>query len=179
MAGKCWTSLVLDETERVYWPSTGQSHDYKRHGTTTLFAALEVTTRKDHRGPFKTASPHRVSRLHEQRHRGFSGPLASRHPRQPQHPLEKRALAQGPPQRALSFHADKRVLARSGRGLVLDLQGQSRSGASFTSPKQLQEHIDAYINANNVKAKPSSGRRKRSVNADSKAAVSPSSDFRY
>ncbi len=23
---------------------TGQSHDYKRHGTTTLFAALEVAT---------------------------------------------------------------------------------------------------------------------------------------
>jgi hypothetical protein len=29
---------------------TGHSHDYKRHGTTTLFAALEVATRKDHRG---------------------------------------------------------------------------------------------------------------------------------
>src|SRR5207245_9072670 len=52
--------------------------------------------RKDHRGSFKTASPHRVSRLHEQRHRGFSGPPASRHPRQPQHPQEKRTLAQGP-----------------------------------------------------------------------------------
>lgn len=25
---------------------TGHSHDYKRHGTTTLFAALEVTTGK-------------------------------------------------------------------------------------------------------------------------------------
>jgi hypothetical protein len=25
---------------------TGQSHDYKRHGTTTLFAALEVATGK-------------------------------------------------------------------------------------------------------------------------------------
>jgi hypothetical protein len=25
---------------------TGQSHDYKRHGTTTLFAALEVSTGK-------------------------------------------------------------------------------------------------------------------------------------
>jgi hypothetical protein len=24
---------------------TGQSHDYKRHGTTTLFAALEVATK--------------------------------------------------------------------------------------------------------------------------------------
>jgi hypothetical protein len=33
------------------------------------------------------------------------------------------------------------------------LQGQSLSGASFTS-KQLQTHIDAYINAYNVKAKP-------------------------
>ena len=85
---------------------------------------------KDHRGAFKTASAHRVSRLHEQRHRGLSGPLASRHPRQPQHPLEKRALAQGPPQRALTFHANKRVLAQSGRGMVLDLQEKSLSGAS-------------------------------------------------
>ena len=33
---------------------------------------------KDHRGAFKTASADRVSRLHEQRHRGFSGPPASR-----------------------------------------------------------------------------------------------------
>src|SRR5205807_8550635 len=110
--------------------------------------------RKDHRGSFKTPSPRRVSRLHEQRHRGLSGPKASRHPRQPQHPQEKRALAQGPPQRAISFHADKRVLAQSGRGLVLDLAGQSLSGSSFTSLKQLQEHIDAYVNAYNDKAEP-------------------------
>src|SRR5512132_3150255 len=40
-----------------------------------------------------------------------------------QHPQEERALAQGPPQCAISFHADKRVLAQSGRGLVLDLAG--------------------------------------------------------
>src|SRR6266404_5963405 len=53
----------------------------------------------------------------------FSGPPASRHPRQPQHPQEKRTLAQGPPQCAISFHADKRVLAQSGRGMVLDLAG--------------------------------------------------------
>src|ERR1700730_10103043 len=102
---------------------TGQSHDYKRHGTTTLFAALESRHRKDHRGSFKTTSPRRVSRLHEQRHRGLSGPKASRHPRQPQHPQEKRTLAQGPPQRAIPFHADKCVLAQSGRGMVFDLAG--------------------------------------------------------
>jgi hypothetical protein len=34
------------------------------------------------------------------------------------------------------------------------LQGQSLSGASFTSLKQLQVHIDAYINAYNEKAEP-------------------------
>src|SRR5436309_1067223 len=34
------------------------------------------------------------------------------------------------------------------------LQGQSLSGTSFTSLKQLQEHIDAYINAYNDKAEP-------------------------
>jgi hypothetical protein len=33
------------------------------------------------------------------------------------------------------------------------LQGQSLSG-SFTSLKQLQEHIDAYVNAYNDKAEP-------------------------
>ena len=34
---------------------TGHSHDYKRHGTTTLFAALEVATGKII--AFKTSSP--------------------------------------------------------------------------------------------------------------------------
>src|SRR6478736_3525766 len=79
--------------------------------------------RKDHRDAFKTPPPRRVSRLHEQPHRGFSKPPASRYPRQSQHPQEERALAQGPSQCAISFHADKRVLAQSGRGMVLDLAG--------------------------------------------------------
>src|ERR1700694_1171368 len=34
------------------------------------------------------------------------------------------------------------------------LQGQSLSGASFTSLKQLEQHIDAYIKAYNNKAEP-------------------------
>jgi transposase len=70
--------------------------------------------RKDHCDAFETPSPCRVSRLHEQRHRGLSEPKASRHPRQPQHPQEERGLAQGTSQREISFHADKRVLAESG-----------------------------------------------------------------
>jgi len=34
------------------------------------------------------------------------------------------------------------------------LQGQSSSGASFTSLKQLEQHIDAHIKAYNHKAEP-------------------------
>jgi len=34
------------------------------------------------------------------------------------------------------------------------LQGQPLSGTSFTSLKQLLEHIDAYVNAYNEKAEP-------------------------
>jgi transposase len=64
---------------------TGQSHDYKRHGTTTLFAALEVH-RKDHRGTFETAAPCRVPRLHEQRRRDFPGSRVACRSRQSQHP---------------------------------------------------------------------------------------------
>jgi hypothetical protein len=41
------------------------------------------------------------------------------------------------------------------------------------------EHIDAYIKVYNDKANPSPGPRKRSVNADSKAAVSLSYDSGY
>jgi hypothetical protein len=58
---------------------TGQSHDYKRHGTTTLFAAPEVATGKIIAAHSKRRPPCRVSRLHEQRGRGLS---ASRAPRQ-------------------------------------------------------------------------------------------------
>lgn len=38
--------------------------------------------------------------------------------------------------------------------MVFDLAGQSLSGASFTSLKQLEQHIEAYINAYNDKAEP-------------------------
>jgi hypothetical protein len=52
----------------------------------------------------------------------------------------------------MSFHADKRVWQVEVWFSIL--QGQSLSGASFTSLKQLQEHIDACIKAYNDKAEP-------------------------
>jgi hypothetical protein len=59
------------------------------------------------------------------------------------------------------------------------LQGAVAQRRLLTSLKQLQEHIDAYINAYTKRLSPSSGPRKKSVNADSKAAVSLSSDSGY
>src|SRR5581483_3329961 len=51
---------------------TGQNHDYKRHGTIKLFAALGVAIERNHRNALKTASPRRVSQFHERHHRGVS-----------------------------------------------------------------------------------------------------------
>ena len=95
---------------------TGQSHDYKRHGTTTLFAALEVATGKIIATRSKRRRRVEFLDFMDSVTSAFPGPPASRHPRQSQHPQE-RALAQGPPQCEISFHADKRILAQSGRGL--------------------------------------------------------------
>ena len=102
---------------------TGQSHDYKRHGTTTLFAALEVATGK-------------ILATHSKRRRrvefldfmdrvtsAISEPPASRHSRQPQHPQEERGMAPGTSQCEISFHTHQRVMAQSGRGVVFDLTG--------------------------------------------------------
>lgn len=63
-------------------------------------------------------------------------------------------MAQGTSHCEISFHAHQRALAQSGRGVVFDRAGQSASGASFTSLKQLEQHIEAYINAYNDKAEP-------------------------
>ncbi len=78
---------------------TGQSHDYKRHGTTTLFA-----------------------RLHEP-DRGRASQAANPcHSRQSQHPqAEERPLAQASSERALPLHANTRLLAQPDRDLVLHL----------------------------------------------------------
>src|SRR5450759_443196 len=122
LQSRLWSERRLSEVAQ--WPRLDRPEPRLQaawHDNTVCGARSR--DRKDHRGSFKTASSCRVSRLHEQRHRSFSEPPASRHPRQSQHPQEERALAQGAPQCAISFHADKCVLAQSGRGMVLDLAG--------------------------------------------------------
>ena len=97
----------------------GFSHCYKRHGTTTLFAALDVVTGQVKAGHYARRRRRRVPRLHEPDSVGKSGPGNPCDSRQPQYPQTKTgSLAQAPPSGAYALHADLQLMAESGRVLV-------------------------------------------------------------
>jgi hypothetical protein len=98
---------------------TGQSHDYKRHGTTTLFAALQVAT--------GTVIAEHSKRRRRMEFLGFMNRLVAAFPDRELHVildnlnthkknerwLKKHSLG------AVSFYTDAGILAQSGRDLVL------------------------------------------------------------
>ena len=133
---------------------TGQSHDYKRHGTTTLFAALEVATGK-------------ITATHTKRRRrveflGFMNGVVKAHPGRELHVILDNLNTHKKNEHWLKKHPNVKFHFTPTRASWLNqveiwfsiLQGQSLSGASFTAVSQLQEHIDAFIRAYNEKAKP-------------------------
>ena len=122
---------------------TGQSHDYKRHGTTTLFAALEVATGK-------------VIASHSNRRRrveflGFMNSVVAAFPDRELHVILDNLNTHKKNERWLKKHPKVHFHFTPTRASWLNqvetwfsiLQGQSLSGASFTAVAQLQEHIDA------------------------------------
>src|SRR6185436_11965749 len=93
---------------------TGHSHDYRRHGTTTLFAALEVATG-------------RIIAAHSKRRRrveflGFMNSLVAAFPDRTLHVILDN-LAQETPQGPLPFHPNQIVVAQSDRNMVFDPSG--------------------------------------------------------
>ena len=133
---------------------TGQSHDYKRHGTTTLFAALEVATGK-------------VVATHTKRRRrseflAFMNSLVSAYPDRELHVVLDNLNTHKKNEGWLKKHPHVHFHFTPTRASWLNqieiwfsiLQGQSLSGASFEAIKELQEHIDAFIRAYNDKAEP-------------------------
>ena len=133
---------------------TGQSHDYKRHGTTTLFAALEVATG-------------RIIAAHSKRRRrveflGFMNSLVAAFPDRKLHVILDNLNTHKKNERWLKKHPTVRFHFTPTRTSWLNqvetwfsiLQGQSLNGASFTAVEQLQEHIDAFIAAYNETAEP-------------------------
>jgi transposase len=133
---------------------TGHSHDYKRNGTTTLFAAFEVATGK-------------VKAAHKKRRRrkeflDFMDEVVAAYPRSRlevildnlnTHKKNEEWLARHP---KVTFHytPTRASWLNQVEGWFSILQGQSLTGASFTSVEQLKEHIDAFIDTYNEDAEP-------------------------
>ena len=134
---------------------TGHSHDYKRNGTSTLFAAFDVATGK-------------VTAAHKKRRRrveflDFMNDIVAAHPDTLIHVVLDNLKTHKPKNdRWLARHPNVRFHFTPTRASWLNqveiwfsiLEGLSLHGASFTSVKQLRQHIDNFIEAYNENAKP-------------------------
>ena len=134
---------------------TGQSHDYKRHGTTTLFAALDIATGK-------------VSGRHYKRRRrveflDFMNRVIAAYPERDIHVIIDN-LSTHKPKRDLWLARHPKVhfhYTRTHTSWLNQIEiwfsilaRQSLSGASFQTVDQLKAHIDAFIASYNEQAHP-------------------------
>jgi transposase len=134
---------------------TGYNHEYKRHGTSTLFAALNVATGE-------------VQARHTQRRRrleflAFMNQVLAQHADRQIHvildnlnthkPKHDRWLARHP---NVHFHYTPTHASWLNQIEVWfsKLSRDALHGASFTSPNQLRRAIDRYIEAHNADPKP-------------------------
>ena len=133
---------------------TAHSHDYRRNGS-TLFAAFEVATGK-------------VTATHKNRRRrieflDFMNDIVADRPDTAIHVILDDLRTHKPKNdRWLKRHPNVHFHFTPTRASWLNqveiwfsiLQGKSLHGASFTSVKQLREHIDAFIETYNQNARP-------------------------
>ena len=134
---------------------TGFQHDYKRHGTTTLFAALELATglvKGDH-----------YKRRRRMEFLDFMNGIVAEHPGReihvildnlnPHKPKRDRWLAR---HKNVHFHFTPTHASWMNQVEIWFsiLQSQSLTGTSFTSPGQLRRHINDFIAAYNRTAHP-------------------------
>jgi transposase len=97
----------------------GFSHGYKRHGTTTLFAAFDIATGAGHCRPLQPAAAERVSGFHESACGGVPGPRTARRAGQSEHPqAQRRPVAETPSESAFTFHSHLFLVVESSRMLV-------------------------------------------------------------
>lgn len=134
---------------------SGHSHDYKRNGTSTLFAAFEVATGK-------------VTAVHKKRRRrveflDFMNTIVAARPDTAIHVVLDNLNTHKPKNdRWLKRHPNVHFHFTPTRASWLNqveiwfsiLEGQALRGASFTSVAQLRKHIDDFIEAYNETAKP-------------------------
>jgi transposase len=134
---------------------TGQSHDYKRHGTATLFAAFDVETG-------------RVTGQHYKRRRrieflDFMNRIVAKNPGREIHVILDNLNTHKPKDdRWLKRHPDVHFHFTPTKASWLNqveiwfsiLAGKALSGASFGSVADLKAHIEAFIGNYNETARP-------------------------
>ena len=134
---------------------TGFNHQYKRHGTTTLFAALEVLTGK-------------VMGAHTKRRRrreflSFMNGVVAAFPNQELHVVLDNLSTHKPKHdRWLAAHKNVHLHYTPTHASWLNqiecwfsiLSRRALRGASFTSPQQVRQAIDRFIAAYNERAVP-------------------------
>ena len=135
------------------------THDYKRHGTTDLFAAMNVATgevlfdtKKSHKATDVLAF-FKLIDLHVAQ--GSRNPRRARQPLRPQG--APRGQVAGGPQAgplAPAFHADLVVVAEPHRAVVQELTERRLRRGVFTSVAQLIEAIETWAEHWNDDPKP-------------------------
>jgi len=133
----------------------GFSHCYKRHGTTTLFAALDIATGQVMTGHY--------SRRRRREFLDFMNEIVAAYPDREIHvvldnlnthkPKDDRWLRRHPNVR-LHFTPTYSSFMNQVECWFSILGRQALRGASFTSPQQLREAIDRFVKAYNEKAAP-------------------------
>jgi transposase len=134
---------------------TGFNHEYTRHGTTTLFAALEVAT-----GLVRAGHYQRRRRLE---FLDFMNRVVGEHPGRQIHVILDNLSTHKPKcDRWLARHRNVQFHFTPTHASWLNqvevwfsiLSQQALAGSSFTSPKQVRDRIDAFIAAHNRVAHP-------------------------
>ena len=140
---------------------TGYSHHYKRHGTTTLFAALEVATRQVNTGHFKRRR--RIEFLQ------FMNEIIADYAELEIHVVLDNLNTHKPKKdKWLSRHKNVHFHYTPTHASWLNqievwfsiLTRRALRGASFTSPRQVREAIDRFVKAYNRDAAPFEWRKK-------------------
>jgi len=133
----------------------GYNHTYKRHGTTTLFAALNVATGEIQAGHH--------SRRRRREFLAFMNRVVANHPGRDIHVVLDNLNTHKPKRdRWLKAHRNVRFHFTPTYASWLNqveiwfsiLSRSALHGASFTSPSQLRDTIDAFIHKHNQTATP-------------------------
>ena len=134
---------------------TGYAHEYKRHGTTNLFAALDVATGQ--------VQAHHAQRRRRVEFLAFMNKVVAQHGTREIHViLDNLNIHKPKHDRWLQRHKNVRFHYTPTHASWLNqieiwfskLSRDALKGASFTSPAELRTAIDQYIKAHNTNAKP-------------------------